>query len=195
MSHGNNQPKICWKILQKIIPLFLLLILAYKDAFEEYSNAFLLSKEDMFSIRWQGAQHMLWALLLWWPQKATVVSLLRPAVTLGEGVSVKKKMQLANIISSNPFRHVSFPCFFRSHTKSCVYFPYQAMHTFCSSLLHPVSSDTFLMTPSRHQHSQRWQRQGEAPCLFCFFPPPSTNDLSQCSTSLEMTLFLFKSPF
>lgn len=50
----------------------------------------LLSKEDIFPIRQQGAQHVLWT-LLWLSQKAIAVSVLRHC-DLGERVSIEENV-------------------------------------------------------------------------------------------------------
>ena len=102
----------------------------------------------------------------------------------------QKKMQLANIMSSNTFRHVSFLTVPTAIQNLCISCLSNNAYIFSppSCFLQHLSHDSFKMlaftnlengrdTPPPSSHSSH---------------PLSTNYLSQCSTSLEMPLFLFK---
>lgn len=68
----------------------LFLIIAYKEEGGVFGNPFLLSKEDMFPIRWQGARCVLQTLSPSLPQKRQWCLSSGTAVILGEGASIGK---------------------------------------------------------------------------------------------------------
>lgn len=97
-------------------------------------------------------------------------------------------MQLANIISSNTFKRVSFPYYLQRYTELCVYFAYQAVHTFLwfpppPCLLQHLSRDSFKAPVFTNLETGR---EKPHPCSVSSHPL-STDDLSP-----EMALFLFK---
>lgn len=101
----------------------------------------------------------------------------------------QKKMQLTNIISSNTCRHVSSPSVSTVIQNSCL-----SSSAYILQLSPPSS---FLRhcfhASSGRWHSQIWKVAGRRLLLVLILPTPlSTNDLSQCFTSLEIALFLFK---
>ena len=133
-------------------------------------NTFLLPKGDMFSIRWQGAQQVLPTPCgcLWRQQGCRSLG---TDVILGEGEVTGKKMQLANIISSNTFKPVSFPYYLSTQgfvyilpIKQCIHFMVSS-----SSLSPSTPFSWFLQGTSVHKFGN-WQ--GETSSLFCVFPPP-----------------------
>lgn len=80
----------------------------------------------------------------------------------------EKKMQLANIISSNTFS--MSPLLLSPQLHKIL--AYQAMHAFFSFLLLPVFFSIFLMTPSRCWHSQIWKVAGRSLLLVLILPAP-----------------------
>lgn len=103
-------------------------------------------------------------------------------------------MQLANVMSPKTLKQGSLPYSLHSQAELCVYPACQEMPTFCGSPPpHPCSLPhlshgsfkapvfTNLGTGRKKTHPNSVSPH-----------PLSKDDLSQCSTSLEMALFLFK---